>query len=313
MGVAMVALSAGLAYVARMFRWLSVALALSLLVAPAAAQPKKKPAKPTPVVEEKAPEPEPKPKPKKRPMPDPDEDDEPPKKEAPVESKSDEAWASGTRFGVGLLLGPALSTNNAEGKLTPLPFFNLNLAIDARFGGRLYFRAEPGLSMLRRTSTVRVVRKVDATEKDETGKVAPTVTVEDISNKVTSYDVSVRALLGFDYTRTLTGRVGVVVGVNSAATGAVPNEPEICSSNASTKGLVYGLHLTPLAARFPVGKMMVEGGLGVDLRSQQIPRCDVPLKGDFTVNAGEVAVFTPKIVDSALTVTVVGLQGAILF
>ena len=50
----------------------------------------------------------------------------------------------------------------------------------------------------------------------------------------------------------------------------------------------------------------------MEYRSQTIPRCDVPLKGNFEVNAGEIATFNPKRVDAQFGSVAVALQGALL-
>jgi len=292
--------------------WLLAAVA-ALLAAPApAAAQAKKPTKGAPKVEEK-PAPKPEPKPKKKPEPEPEPEPEP----KPLDDGKLEKPATHDkgRVGVALQLGLPLSRSNAEKKITPLPLSGgLTGLIDVHLDQKVYLRVEPGLTLLRRNSTVRVVHKVDASN----APTKTTIVTEDISNKVLSIDLSVRLLLGYDYTRldpktVLTGRAGALVGFNSAKTGARPTEPETCSTSSRSSGAVYGLHLAPIAARFIGESKSFEVGLTTELRSQKIPRCDVPLSGEFTVNPGEVATFTPKIIDSQLTVVVVGLQGALLF
>jgi hypothetical protein len=99
------------------------------------------------------------------------------------------------------------------------------------------------------------------------------------------------------------------VGFATAATGA-----EECSGDNRSNGLVYGVHLTPIAYRASAGgSRFFELGLSAELRSQKIPRCDVPLKGEFNVNAGEIASFKPKRVESQFTSVAVALQGALFF
>lgn len=322
-----VAPSAGFAYGAGMVRWLSVALALSLIGAPAAAQTSKKKPKTEAKPEAKA---EKKPKPRVEPEAEEEEEEEPrpkrkrkrkakveddpgddtgeetrdaPRKKFVDEDESKERFLDKTRFGVGLLLGPALSTSNSEGKLTPLPFASLSFVINGKLSGPVYFRLEPSLGYLRRRSEVNVVRQVDASEFPDVK-----IRTEDIVNRVTALDFTLRMLLGYDYTRTLTGRAGVLAGYGSAATDA-----EACSADNRSSGLVYGAHLTPLAVRIPAAGKFAEVGLAVEYRSQTIPRCDVPLKGNFEVEAGEIATFRPKRVDTQFGVVAVALQGALLF
>lgn len=312
-----------------MVRWLSVALALSLIGAPAAAQTsKKKPkteAKPEAKVEKKKPKPrvepeaeeeeeeeEPRPKRKRKRKAkvedDPDEDTgeetrDAPKKKFVDEDESRERFLGKTRFGVGLLLGPALSTSNSEGKLTPLPFASLSFVINSKLSGPVYFRLEPSLGYLRRRSTVNVVRQVDASEFPDVK-----IRTEDIVNRVTALDFSIRNLLGYDYSPMLTGRVGFLLGLGTASTDA-----GACSGDNRSTGFLYGAHLTPLAVRIPAAGKFAEVGLAVEYRSQMIPRCDVPLKGNFEVDAGSIATFRPERVDTRFGSVAVALQGALLF
>jgi hypothetical protein len=319
-----------------MVRWLSVLLALSLIGSPAAAQTaKKKPAK-TETKADKKPRPEPRdedepevdededededeePRPKrkkkkkkrkaKKPKPKDDEDEEPAEsKPAPADGDAGDRGlhAPGkTNLGAGLLLGPALSTSNSDKKLTPLPFLSVSFVIDRAISPKLYFRLEPSFGYLRRRSTVNVVRRVDASNFPDVK-----ISTQDIVNKVNAFDFSLRAALGVDHSKNLTSRVGGLVGFGTAATGA-----EECSEDNRSNGLVYGLHLTPIAYRSPAGgSRFFEVGLAAELRSQTIPRCDVPLKGEFNVNAGEIANFRPKRVESQFTSVAVALQGALFF
>ena len=294
-----------------MVRWFSVALALSLVGAPAAAQAQKKPAKagakaadkkaPSKPRAEPEPEPEPAPKKKKRVVEEEEEEEAPKPKPKP---EPEAQWdSSKSRHGLSLLLGPALSTNNSEGKLTPLPFAALAYSFHGSLGEALYFRLEPGIGYLRRRSTVNVVRRVDASDY-------PTVRIstEDIVNRVNAIDLSVRALLGYNYSKQFTGRVGLLAGLSTAATDA-----EACSGDNRSTGPIYGAHLTPIAARFVGAGSAFEIGLSAELRTRKIPRCDVPLKGEFQVNAGEIATFRPKKIEADFATVTVALQGAIFF
>lgn len=291
-----------------MVRMLGATLVLSLMGAPAMAQTSKKknPTKVETTIEadksepesEPEPEPEPKKKSKKRSSEEEEVRDEK-KEEAAPETPDSKKFIPG----VSLLLGPALSTNNSGGKLTPLPFASLAFSLDSALGKAWYFRLEPSLGYLRRKSTVNVIRRVDASKY-------PTVKVqtEDLVNRVTAIDFSIRAMMGYHYTENLTGRVGLLFGLSSASTSA-----EDCSSDNRTTKAIYGAHLTPIAKRISLGKSKLEIGISAELRSQTLPRCDVPIKGEFEVKAKEIATFTPKRVDASLTSVAVALQGAFFF
>jgi hypothetical protein len=317
-----------------MVRWLSLLLALSLIGSPAAAQTaKKKPAK-TETRAEKKPRPEPKdenepevdedededeePRPKRKKKKQKkrkakaksvdDEDEEPEERKPAPEKEGGEERAfheqGRTNLGAGLLLGPALSTSNSDKKLTPLPFLSLSFVVDRAISSTLYFRLEPSFGYLRRRLTVNVVRRVDASRFPDVK-----ISTQDIVNKVNAFDFSLRGMLGLDHSKHLTSRLGGLVGFGTAATGA-----EECSDDNRSNSLVYGVHLTPLAYRSSAGgSRFFELGLSAELRSQTIPRCDVPLKGEFNVNAGEIATFKPKRVESQFTSVAVALQGALFF
>jgi hypothetical protein len=286
-------------------------LALSLAAGPAMAQtPKKK----APKVEAKnkaepksEPPPQPPPKKKKRVIEEEEiEDGEaPPKKEEAAK----EGWAEArTHYGVGLLVGPALSTNNASGSVALLPHGSLAFVLDHRLGASAYVRFEPTVGLLRRRSTVNVVREVDTTRQP------PLIRTEDIVSTVTSLDASLRLLLGYDYAASWTGRVGVLGGLNTASTASTSARGEaVCTDDNRSTGLLYGAHLTPVAYRGVSGRRAFEIGISAELRSQTIPRCDVPFKNDFVVNEGERALFRPKKVDTPFTVVAVGLQGVFFF
>lgn len=230
------------------------------------------------------------------------------------QASQDTSWRSRMHYGPALQLSMALSRNNAGKSLTPLPLLALGFAFDIPVDGGFYVRLEPSLGVLWRSSKIQVVREIDARQYDpnDPARSDPSnivITTQELTNKVTHLSFTARALAGYDYTPTLTGRAGFLLGYGTAGTGA-----SACSDDNRVGAGVYGLHLTPVAYRHEVDRTAsVEVSLVGELRWQTVPRCDVPLKGGYDVPAGAVATFNPQVVRASLPVGVIGLQGAVLF
>lgn len=285
-----------------MRRSLALLLPLTLLGAPALAKPKKVPADqiaPAPTATASA---APAPRPRVKADEAPDSEPSPPADETAAEDTA--GWSHRkTHLGASLILGTALSSKNKSGSITPLfPFISLGFVIDLGLGGPLYLRLEPSVGYLRRTSEVDTIRQIDA-RQDEL-----IITKQKIVNRVNAIDFTLRPMLGYDYTPHLTGRLGLLLGLSTAGTGA-----ESCSSAPRTSSFLYGGHLTPVAYRIDQGSRAIEVGLSVEVRSQKIPQCGVDLNGSYSVPKGYVATFTPKISADPLTVVAVGAQAAVLF
>jgi hypothetical protein len=240
-------------------------------------------------------------KPKPEPKPKRDEPVEPEKKDDDEAKKKPEADAGcalheGTKIGVGLDLGLVLSRSNSAGDLKLLsPQIGAHLAIDVGLARKVYLRIDPGLATFSRSSEVPgVPMQFDAS-------VTPGVlTTRTVATKLRIVELLARVEVGYDFTDTITSRIGAVGGLTfTAASG------DVCDSSTDL-GAAYGLSVKPVAARFGESRA-VEVALAIDYLSVPVKRCTTSVPDGFVPPAGAISVFQPLFAKDRIGVGVVGL------
>jgi hypothetical protein len=205
--------------------------------------------------------------------------------------------AGGAHFGGGVEIGAAMSSANADNTLTVVsPEFGLHGILDLALGGDFSLRLEPGLSTFRRSATIKVPLSID------TRPAAPVVTYGDITNDVRPVEGWLRVMLGYRYTPSVFGEIGLELGYAASSTRS-----DSCASDASRSGFVYGGRLSPIGVRFGPNRA-IEAAFSVSIAWRPIPRCDVVLPPDFTAQPNAQTVFQPATQAQTLGVGVVGLQ-----
>ena len=227
-----------------------------------------------------------------------------PDKPAPAEesaSTSGDAYAHpGFRWGFGGELGVVLSRANSDGALKLLsPAFGLHAALDLGLTRKLYLRVDPTLATFSRSSEVpNVPNALNAPSADPA-----TWTLfrySSVATKLRLIELFTRVEAGWDFTPTLTSRVGFLVGM-----AVLSAKGDICASSTDL-GVVYGLSLHPIAMRFGE-KRALEVALGVDYASVPVKRCTTSVPDGYVPVVNALNQFQPVLLRDRIGVGTVGL------
>ena len=250
------------------------------------------------------------------PKPKPKADDEPPDA-APIaaakddtEKKPDKAADDGYahpsfRWGVGGELGLVLSRANSDGALKLLsPYFGIHGAFDVGLTRRVYLRIDPTVATFSRSSEVpNVPNALNAPSADPS-----TWTLyryASVATKLRLIELLARVEAGYDFTPMLTSRLGVLAGM-----AILSAKGDICSPSTEP-GLVYGLSLHPIAARFGE-KRNVEVALGVDYTSVPVKRCTTSVPDGYVPVVNALNQFQPVLLRDRIGVGTVALGATYL-
>ncbi len=207
-------------------------------------------------------------------------------------------------FGAGGDLGLVLSSNNADGAIKLLsPSLGAHVTLAGSATASVYFLLDVGLSTFSRRSTVSQPARIDTT------KTPLVVTNQEISTKNRAILLLLAPQAGYELTRSLSARVGLLLGY--ARTSASAEAPlHACEADAQG-GVTYGARLVPLAYR---GLGNVELSATLDYLWAPMPRCFVPgLDKGLTIKGGGVTEISPSIQKKTLAVGVLGVGATYSF